>query len=155
MSNLNEPSSSSSFCTTLVDISSPSKIVYSTSIIKRSLKDDQIHFQVLSNNNKRSKAMCWKTFGFPAICSNENLKKFESCKTCFDTYKYIDSSTANLYNHRCCRNEPTDQTSITSFIRSPRSTFSSSKTVSKKKRGTKTIMHNMDRWFNASISNSN
>ena len=47
-------------------------------------------------------------------------------------HKYIDSSTANSYAHRCYRNQSSDQTSITSFICSPRSRCSSSKNVLKK-----------------------
>ena len=140
MSTIGDQPLSSSICITSSDISSSSStVLYTTASIKRSLLNDEVHFKILSNNNKRAKASCWKTFGFPAVSTQEDLKKFEiipgfvSCKNCFDTYKYIDSSTANLYNHRCYRKESPDQTSITSFISSPRSTLNSSKMLSKKK----------------------
>lgn len=100
--------------------------------------NDHIHYQVINNCNKRSTARCWATFGFPAIANSMDSKKFDvipgfvSCKTCFDTYKYMDSSTANLYAHRCHRNECPDQSSITSFLRSPRSTSSSKNTPRRK-----------------------
>jgi hypothetical protein len=76
--------------------------------IKRSLTFDKIHFRVENNPSKRATAACWKTFGLPAMSTKENPAKYEvlpgfaSCKRCFDTYKYVDSSTGNLNNHRCC-----------------------------------------------------
>ena len=100
--------------------------------------NDQVNFKILPNSSKRATAPCWKLFGFPAISDTEDSNKFDiipgfvSCKKCFDTYKYIDSSTANLYSHHCHRNETCDQTSITSFIRSPRS-FTSTRNASKRK----------------------
>ena len=132
-------SSSSSISLPSSDTSSSSTVLYTTASIRSSLLHDDIHFTILPNNNKRTVAPCWKTFGFPAVANKEDLKKFRiipgfvSCKSCFDTYKYIDSSTANLYNHRCYRKESPNQTAITSFIRSPRSACSSSKILSKKK----------------------
>jgi hypothetical protein len=129
MSSVEEQSSSST----------RSNTTFNTITIKHLLVNDHINYQVIDNKNKRSTAQCWKCFGFPGVLNSNDNKKFDiipgfvSCKTCFDTYKYIDSSTANLYAHRCYRNESTDQTSITSFIRSPRLAFSSSKSLSKKK----------------------
>ena len=137
MSNIYEQQLSFSTSITSSDTSS-SNITYSTTSIKRLLLNDDIHFKVLPNNRKRATAACWKSFGFRAVFNQDDLTKFEitpgfvSCKSCFDTYKYIDSSTANLYNHRCCREESSDQMSITSFIRSPRSTTNFSKMLKKK-----------------------
>jgi hypothetical protein len=129
----------SSSCTTPSRVLSSFGTAHSTSAIRHSLMNDQTNFQVMPNSSKRSKASCWKTFGFPAKADDCNPKKFEiisgfvSCKRCFDTYKYMDSSTANLNAHRCSRTESSDQTCITSFIGSPRSTSGSSKNTSKKK----------------------
>ena len=114
--------------------------VFTTATIKRSLLNDHINYQVIENENKQSTAQCWKVFGFPGVLNSSDNKKFDiipgfvSYKTCFDTYKYIDSSTANLYAHRCYRNESANQISITSFIRSPRLGFSSPKSLPKKRR---------------------
>ena len=144
MLNFDDASSFTSSCTTPTR-SSSSYTTYSTSSIRRSLFDDQTHFRVLPNSSKRSSASCWKIFGFPAKANGNDTNKFEiisgfvSCKSCFDTYKYIDSSTANLYAHRCYRNQSSDQTSITSFICSPRSRCSSSKNVLKKKNDLKEL----------------
>jgi hypothetical protein len=115
--------------------SSSSNTAFTTSTIKHLLINDHLHYQVINNCNKRSTARCWTAFGFPGIANSNDPKKFDiitgfvSCKTCFDTYKYIDSSTANLYAHRCYKKESPDQSSITSFLRSPRSFCSYSKSV--------------------------
>ena len=154
MSNFDDPSSPASPCTTPSRASSSSSKAYSTSSIKRSLLNDRNHFQVMPNINRRSTASCWKIFGFPAKVESEGLEKFEiipgfvSCKKCFDTYKYMDSSTANLYSHRCYKNESSDQTTLTSFIRSPRSASCSSKSTSKKKEELKQLC---TKWIAASM----
>jgi len=139
MSQIDELTSSSTSSSSISVVASTPRAVFTTTSIKNSLLNDQVHYQVLNNNSKRATASCWKTFGFPAVASHDDPKKFEtipgfvSCKTCFDTYRYIDSSTANLYAHRCYRNESPDQPTITSFIRSPQSSLNSSKTYKKRK----------------------
>ncbi len=106
--------------------------------IKRSLIHDKVHFRVENNPSKRATAACWKVFGLPTMSTDENPTKdeilhgFVSCKTCFDTYKYIDSSTGNLNSHRCSRDLSPDQSSIASFLQSPRSTVAS-RQISKQK----------------------
>ena len=92
---------------------------------------------MITNNHKRSTAACWKVFGFPAKKDNETSEKvpipgFVSCKRCFNMCKYIDSSTANLYSHSCFGNQPPDQTSITTFIQSSRSSSNSRNATGKK-----------------------
>jgi hypothetical protein len=72
---------------------------------------------------------------------------FVSCKTCFETYKYIDSGTANLNAHICCRNLDPDQSAITSFVQSPRSTVTS-KAMSKKKEELKRLC---TKWISGSM----
>lgn len=95
------------------------------------------HFRIESNPSKRATAACWKTFGFPAMSTDDHpstyniLPGFASCKICFETYKYIDSSTANLNSHRCCR-DSSDQSSLVPFLQSPRSS-NMSRIVSKRK----------------------
>lgn len=71
------------------------------------------------------KLLAGKVLVFQPKQNDKTLEKipmvgFVSCKRCFNTYKYIDSSTANLYSHSCLRNQSPDQSSITSFIQSPR-----------------------------------
>lgn len=68
----------------------------------------------------------------------EVLPGFASCKRCFDTYKYIDSSTGNLNNDRCCQDLSSDQSSIGSFLQSPRSS-SGAKQISKRKEEVKRL----------------
>ncbi|CAM4844512.1 unnamed protein product [Rotaria magnacalcarata] len=136
MSSCDDISLSSSTCTT-ASCASSSSSEHSTHTIRQLLIEDEEHFEVIPNNHKRTTAACWKTFDFPAKKYNETSEKvvipgFVSCKRCFYTYKYIDSSTTNLYSHGCCRNQSSDQTSITSFIQSPRSSCSSK--ISKKKK---------------------
>ncbi len=115
-----------------------SSAVHSSSSIKRSLLVDKKHFRVEPNPSKRATASCWKIFGLPAMSNDDDPSKFKilpgfaSCKTCFDTYKYIDSSTGNLNSHRCCRDASPDQSSIASFLQSPRST-NTSKIISRRK----------------------
>ena len=78
MSNIGDQPLSSSICITSSDISSSSStVLYTTASSKRSLLNDEVHFKIFSNNNKRAKASCWKTFGSPAVSTQEDLKKFE------------------------------------------------------------------------------
>ncbi|CAF4276527.1 unnamed protein product [Rotaria sordida] len=137
MLNIDDTSSSASSCATPTRTSSSTTSTYSTSSIRQALIEDNVNFKVICNKRKRATASCWNTFGFPAKVKDGKVKTYEvvpgfvSCKTCFDTYKYIDSSTANLYGHRCHRNESSEQTSITSFIHSPRSANNLSKSQTK------------------------
>jgi hypothetical protein len=118
--------------------------VRTSASIKRSLMHDKKHFRVEPNPSKRATAACWKVFGLPSMSTDDNPSKYEilhgfvSCKTCFDTYKYIDSSTGNLNGHRCSRDVSPDQSSIASFLQSPRSTVAS-KLISKRKEEVKQL----------------
>ncbi|CAF1070146.1 unnamed protein product [Didymodactylos carnosus] len=133
------PRPSSSLCHTPPLPSSPfSSTVLTSASIKRSLMTDKNRYRVQPNPSKRATAACWKVFGVPAMSTDDDPTKYEilpgfvSCKTCLDTYKYIDSSTGNLNNHRCCRESSPDQSSIASFLHLPRST-NSNKLISKRK----------------------
>ena len=94
-----------------------SSTILSSASIKRSLQFDKKHFRIESNPSKRATAACWKIFGFPAMSSDHNpstyniLPGFASCRVCYETYKYIDSSTGNFNSHRCCR-DSSDQSSL-------------------------------------------
>ncbi|CAF3298386.1 unnamed protein product [Rotaria sp. Silwood2] len=154
MLNVDDTSSSTSSCATPTRTLSSTTSVYSTSSIRHALIKDNENFEVICNKRKRVTASCWNTFGFPAKVKNGEVKTYEvipgfvSCKICFDTYKYIDSSTANLYGHRCHRNESSDQTSISSFILSPRSGNHFSKNQTKKKEDIKKLC---TRWVAGSM----
>ncbi|CAF4914765.1 unnamed protein product [Rotaria sp. Silwood1] len=145
MLHVDDTSSSTSSCATPTRTLSSTTSVFSTSSIRHALLEDNENFEVICNKRKRATASCWNTFGFPAKVKNGKVKTYEvipgfvSCKICFDTYKYIDSSTANLYGHRCHRNESSDQTSISSFILSPRSKNPFSKNQTTKKEDIKKL----------------
>jgi hypothetical protein len=130
-----------------------SATVHTSTSIKLALMNNRKNFRVQSNPSKRTTAACWQFFGLPAMSTDNDpstfhiLTGFVSCKTCFETYKYIDSSTANLNAHICCRNLDPDQSSITSFVQSPRST-TSSKVISKKKDEIKRLC---TKWISSSM----
>ncbi len=90
---------------------------------------DKIHFRVENDPSKRATAACWKVFGLSTMLTDDDPSKYEilygfvSCRTRFDTYKYIDSSTGNLNGHRCSQDASLDQSSIALFPQLPRSTF--------------------------------
>ena len=138
-------SCSSSQCNTPPRSSSLSNaIVHTSASIKRSLMHDKAHFRIENNPSTRATAACWKVFGFPAVSTPDDPSKYEivpgfvSCKSCFDTYKYIDSSTGNLNSHRCAQNTRHDQSSISSFLHSPRSNVAS-KQISKRREEVKQL----------------
>ena len=87
---------------------------YTSVSIKRSLLHDQTHYRVVSNNSKCATASCWKIFGFPAVVPSQNENQFEivhgyaARKNCFETHRFIGSSTANLNSHVCPRMLPSN-----------------------------------------------
>jgi hypothetical protein len=92
--------------------SSFTPIKYTSASIKRFLLHDKNNYKIMSNPSKRASAACWSKFGLPAMRMNNDeeekfsiIKGFASCKGCFETYFYNDSSTTNLNTHRC----PVDQ----------------------------------------------
>jgi hypothetical protein len=103
---------SSSVLLPTVVSSSVARETYTSSSIKQLLIRDKNHYKVLPNPNNRATAACWTKFGFPGVRKNneENgefsiIRGFASCKVCFDTYLFNDSSTTNLNNHRCSLDE--------------------------------------------------
>ncbi|CAF1533718.1 unnamed protein product [Adineta ricciae] len=101
---------------------------YTSVSIKRLLTHEKTRYRVECNPSKRATAPCWKVFGFPAMLSNESENQFEiipgfaSCRSCFETYRYIDSSTANLNSHVCPRIVHPNQQTLTMKSQTPRST---------------------------------
>lgn len=83
--------------------------------------------------DKKSKSPCWSIFGLPAKAVGGNkyeiIKKFASCKTCFQTYSY-SSSTSTLTNHKSAALTNKNQPTVEKFSVSratPSFTFNSTK----------------------------
>lgn len=127
-------------------------ISFTSAGIKRSLLNDSDHYRVQSNPSTRATANCWKNFGLPALRKDENgdefkvIPGFASCKMCYETYKYIDSSTGNLNAHQCPKITASDQRTLTFFIQSPSSNHT--KLAAKKKDEVKKVCVN---WIANSI----
>jgi hypothetical protein len=106
-------------------VPSPIQHAHTSSSIKRALLHDQQNYRVQSNSSNRATAQCWKLFGFPAKMKENSSNEFivipgfASCKTCFETYKYMDSSTGNMNSHQCSRSVSSDQQTLSTFVRSP------------------------------------
>jgi Hermes transposase DNA-binding domain len=107
--------------------------------VKRSLQQNKIRYRVEPNQSKRATAACWKTFGFPAMMSSHDESQFEiipgyaSCKSCFETYRYVDSSTANLNSHICPRMSSANQSRIKRTTQSTGSSIDFKLVATKKK----------------------
>jgi hypothetical protein len=74
---------------------------FTTDSISAYLKYKKTHFTIVDKN---SAASCWKYFGLPAKIIGPNkyeiIKRFASCKSCYQTYSY-SSTTTTLSNHKC------------------------------------------------------
>ena len=74
---------------------------YTTDSISAYLKYKRTHFTIVDKN---SAASCWKQFGLPAKILGPNkheiIKRFASCKNCYQTYSY-SSTTTTISNHKC------------------------------------------------------
>jgi len=74
---------------------------YTTDSISAYLKYKKTHFTIVDKN---SAASCWKYFGLPAKILGPNkyeiIKKFASCKSCYQTFSYSSTRTI-LSNHKC------------------------------------------------------
>ncbi|CAF1124375.1 unnamed protein product [Rotaria sordida] len=85
---------------------------------------------------KKSKAICWSTFGLPAKIIGPNkyeiIKNFASCKSCFQTYSY-SSSTTTMSNHKCLILSNKNQSKIEPIplIKSNSSTLNSDTTTTR------------------------
>ena len=80
---------------------------YTSDSIKLLLKTND-NYKVIRNKSKRVSAACWTkmNMGFPAkkLLDKDEftpIPGFASCFTCFETYRYVDSSTTNINSHRC------------------------------------------------------
>ena len=117
-------SSNSSISYSSIQISSEEPAVNSTSnytseSIKLLLMNDNTNYKVIPNQSKRVSATCWKRMemGFPAKKSHDKdelipIPGFASCFKCFETYRYLNSSTTHINSHKCPKLLPSNQTSI-------------------------------------------
>ncbi|CAF1553611.1 unnamed protein product, partial [Didymodactylos carnosus] len=73
-------------------------------LVKQSLKEKPFKFKV-GDNPFETKASIWNTFGFPAEADENGefkiIKQMASCKKCYHTYPFKDSSTSGLNRHKC------------------------------------------------------
>ena len=99
--------------------------------IEHSLMHNKIHFWAENNPNKRATAACCKAFVLSIMSTDDDpfrykiLYSFVSCKTCFSTYRHIDSSTGNGKGHRYSRDGSLNQSLIPLFPQTPWSTVTS------------------------------
>jgi hypothetical protein len=128
--------------------SSFAPVKYTSASIKRFLRHDKNHYKIMSNPSKRATAACWNKFGLPAMRMNNDeeekfsiIKGFASCKSCFDTYFYNDSSTTILNTHRCTMDQQQGRLTFESLPSPLRSTFGA-KLLSKKKEDIKKLCAN-------------
>ncbi len=127
---------------------SSTPVKYTSANIKRFLLHDKKHYKIMSNPSKRATAACWSKFGLPAMLMNNNeeetfsiIKGFASCKGCFDTYFYNDSSTTILNTHRCPVDQQQGRLTFQNVPSPLRSTFGT-KLLSKKKEDMKKLCAN-------------
>ena len=134
--------------------SSSTTVKYTSASIKRFLLHDKKHYKIMSNPNKRATAACWSKFGLPAMGMEGDdeskfnvIKGFASCKNCFETYFYNDSSTTNLNAHRCLMDQQQGRLTFKSSGSPLRNTFGA-KLLSKKKEDMKKLCAN---WVASSL----
>jgi hypothetical protein len=127
---------------------SSTPVKYTSAGIKRFLLHDKNNYKIMSNPNKRAIAACWSKFGLPAMRMNNGeegkfsiIKGFASCKSCFETYFYNDSSTTILNGHRCLVDQQQGLLTFTSSASPLRNTFGA-KLLSKKKEDMKKLCTN-------------
>ena len=148
-------------------LSSPARLIKSTEsqptytsiYIKLLLTHENTQYRVESNQSKRATAPCWKIFGFPAVVLSEDENKvevipgFASCKNCFETYRYIDSSTTNLNSHILSTNIAFKSADTHDNISSPQTSGCMQSTSAEEKRNNK-HMCTMDCRFYENFFNS-
>jgi len=81
---------------------------YTSDPIKLLLKNDNINYKIIPNQSKRVSAVCWKKtgMGFSAKKSTDKdeyiaIPGYASCFKCFETYRYVGSSTTYISSHKC------------------------------------------------------
>ncbi|CAF1331276.1 unnamed protein product [Rotaria sordida] len=97
---------------------------YTSDSIKLLLKNDNENYKIIPNQSKRVSAAFWKEMdmGFPAKKVHDKdefiaIPGFVSCSKCFDTYRYVDSSTTHIKSHKCLNSLPSNQTSLDDHFR--------------------------------------
>ncbi|CAF4456427.1 unnamed protein product [Rotaria sp. Silwood2] len=122
----NSSSISSSSIETVISNSSlnpPSN--YNSDSVKLLLQTDNKNYKVILNDSKRASSACWKTMGmgFPAKKLHDKdefiaIPGFASCSKCFETYRYIDSSTTHIKSHKCGTSLSLNQSSLNHYFQS-------------------------------------
>ncbi|CAF3329824.1 unnamed protein product [Rotaria sp. Silwood2] len=117
-------SSNSSISHSSIQISSSEPAINSTSnytseSIKLLLMNDSANYKVIPNQSKRVSAGCWKRMemGFPAKKLHDKdefiaIPSFASCFKCWETYRYVNSSTTHINSHKCPKLLSSNQTSL-------------------------------------------
>ena len=140
---IEEMLSTSSRSTVSLPVPPPSPHTHISASIKRALLHDQQHYRVQPNSSTHATAQCWKVFFSPSKMNENSINDFTiipgfiSYNGCFETNKYMDSSTGNLNSHHCSRSLPSDQNTLSSFVQSPSRT--NGKLVARKKREMKKL----------------
>ncbi len=74
--------------------------------------------KTISIVDKKSKTPIWSVFGLPAKIVGKDkyeiIKKFASCKSCYQTYSY-SSTTSTLSHHKCPMLVKKDQSKLKNF----------------------------------------
>ncbi|CAF3928238.1 unnamed protein product, partial [Rotaria sp. Silwood1] len=74
----------------------------------------------------------WTKFSLPArrIAKNPNryeiIPNYLSCNKCFQTYRFLDSNTSSMRDHRCPKDISSTQMQLKSFVTSSPTASSSS-----------------------------
>ncbi|CAF4071163.1 unnamed protein product, partial [Rotaria sp. Silwood1] len=74
----------------------------------------------------------WTKFGLPArrIAKNRNryetIPNYSSCNKCFQTYRFLDSNTSSIRDHKCPKDISSTQMQLKSFFTSSPTASSSS-----------------------------
>ncbi|CAF1553129.1 unnamed protein product [Adineta ricciae] len=91
---------------------------YTREKIQRHLKFDKAHYVILDNSNSKNSAICWRSFGFPAVLDTngapQKIPNFVSCKKCFTTYSYVSNSTTFLNKHSCLSSDQKTKSTLPS-----------------------------------------
>ena len=109
-------------------------------MITNLLKSTKDNYVVLKNTKNVSSDI-WQKFGLPARRSSNNSNRFEvipnysSCFKCFQTYRFLDSTTSSMRDHKCPQEVSNAQTQFKSFISSPTTSSSFSRSAFTLKKG--------------------
>ncbi len=114
--------------------------------IARLLKNNKKEYMVVKNSKNVSSGI-WSKFGLPAKrnekCPDQFdiIQNYSSCFQCYHTYRFTDSSTSSMKDHKCPQEIPKGQQQLTSSSNSSLSSRSSltTKTLKQKKQNLKQL----------------